>query len=52
MQIDFSPPWKRISMISGLEEATGTTFPHMEAPEMQGFLEALCKKHEVCGVVL
>jgi lysyl-tRNA synthetase class 2 len=45
--IDFSPPWKRIGMISGLEEATGTKFPEMEAPEMPAFLESLCKKHEV-----
>jgi lysyl-tRNA synthetase class 2 len=47
IDIDFSPPWKRISMIEGLEEATGTTFPLMEAPEMPAFLEALCKKHQV-----
>ena len=46
-RIDFSPPWKRISMISGLEEATGEKFPLMEAPEMPAFLEALCKKHDV-----
>ena len=46
-RIDFSPPWKRISMIAGLEEATGEKFPLMEAPEMPAFLEALCKKHEV-----
>lgn len=45
--IDFSPPWKRISMIAGLEEATGTTFPLMEAPEMPAFLEGICKKHQV-----
>jgi len=25
--IDFSPPWRRVSMIAGLEEATGTKFP-------------------------
>lgn len=47
VQIDFSPPWRRISMISGLEEAIGVKFPPMESPEMQGFLEGLCKKHNV-----
>lgn len=47
VEIDFSPPWKRISMIDGLEEATGEKFPPMEAPEMPAFLEALCKKHNV-----
>lgn len=45
--IDFSPPWRRIGMIEGLEEATGTTFPPLEAPEMPAFLEGLCKKHNV-----
>jgi lysyl-tRNA synthetase class 2 len=45
--IDFSPPWKRIGMIEGLEQATNTKFPLMEAPEMPAFLEGLCKKYEV-----
>lgn len=45
VMVDFSPPWKRVGMIAGLEEATGTTFPAMEAPEMPAFLEALCKKY-------
>jgi lysyl-tRNA synthetase class 2 len=42
VMIDFSPPWRRISMIEGLEEATGTKFPLMESPEMQQFLIDLC----------
>ena len=29
VDIDFSPPWKRISMISGLVEATGVKFPEL-----------------------
>jgi lysyl-tRNA synthetase class 2 len=45
--IDFSPPWKRITMIGGLEEATGLTFPLMESPEMPAFLDNLCKKHDI-----
>lgn len=45
--IDFTPPWRRINMIEGLEEATGTKFPPMESPEMPAFLEDLCKKYEV-----
>lgn len=45
--IDFSPPWRRIGMIEGLEEATATKFPPMEAPEMPAFLEDLCKKYNV-----
>jgi lysyl-tRNA synthetase class 2 len=47
VMIDFSPPWRRISMIDGLEKATGEKFPLMEAPEMPKFLEAICKKHNV-----
>jgi lysyl-tRNA synthetase class 2 len=47
VMIDFSPPWRRISMIDGLEKATGRKFPSMEAPEMAAFLEGLCKEHNV-----
>jgi lysyl-tRNA synthetase class 2 len=45
--IDFSPPWKRITMIGGLEEAIGVKFPSMESPEMPSFLERICKEHNV-----
>lgn len=47
VQIDFTPPWRRIGMISGLEEATGRKFPAMESPEMAPFLEAMCKEYNV-----
>lgn len=47
VMIDFTPPWRRISMIEGLEEATGTKFPSMESPEMTSFLESICKKYQV-----
>lgn len=47
VQIDFSPPWKRISMIDGLEEAIGEKFPPLESPEMVPFLERICKQHNV-----
>ena len=47
VMIDFSPPWRRISMIEGLEEATGTKFPAMEAPEMPGFLIGLLAKYQI-----
>ena len=46
-QIDFSPPWRRVGMIEGLEEATGKKFPALEAPEMPAFLEALCAQYNV-----
>lgn len=47
VMIDFTPPWRRISMIEGLEEACGVKFPPMESPEMQSFLEGLCAQHNV-----
>eukprot|EP00055_Hartaetosiga_balthica_P002631 m.4659 g.4659 ORF g.4659 m.4659 type:complete len:797 (-) comp2270_c0_seq1:141-2531(-) len=49
-EIDFTPPFKRISMIQGLEEATKTTFPKPEdfdKPETRQFLDDLCTKLEV-----
>jgi lysyl-tRNA synthetase class 2 len=47
VHIDFTPPWRRISMIEGLEEAIGMKFPPMESPEMPGFLEGVCKKYDI-----
>lgn len=45
--VDFSPPWKRVPMIAGLEEALGVKFPPLEDASTGPFLEALCKKHNV-----
>lgn len=47
VMIDFSPPWRRVSMMEGLEEATGTKFPPFDSPELPAFLENLCKVHNV-----
>lgn len=47
VMIDFSPPWKRISMIEGLEEAMKVKFPSLESPDLGAFLEAQCKLHNV-----
>ena len=47
LQIDFSPPWRRISMISGLEEATGETFPPLDSPQAHEYFSALCAKHNI-----
>ena len=44
VQIDFKPPWKRISMISGLEEALEVTFPkELASEEARVFLAKLVK---------
>lgn len=47
VMVDFSPPWRRISMIEGLEEATNSKFPPLTDPGTGKWLEELCKKHEV-----
>jgi lysyl-tRNA synthetase class 2 len=47
VEIDFSPPWKRISMISGLEEVMGVKFPDLSDPSANQFFQDLCKQHEV-----
>lgn len=47
VKIDFSPPWKRISMIEGIEQATNTKFPPLDSPDLVPFLEDLCKQHNV-----
>lgn len=40
--IDFSPPWRRISMIQGLEEALGVNFPQdLASDQAQQFLANL-----------
>jgi len=48
MEIDFTPPFKRISMIEGLETALKVKFPTDLASEStRKFLEDLCVKHQV-----
>ncbi len=50
VMIDFSPPWRRISMMEGLEQATGKKFPDLKDPSMASFLEEICAEHDiVCG---
>ncbi|XP_053668632.1 lysine--tRNA ligase [Anopheles marshallii] len=49
-EIDFTPPFKRISMISSLEEILKVQFPaadELHTPEAARFLDALCVKHDV-----
>ena len=47
VEIDFSPPFKRISMIDGLNEAMNTTLPDLDDPEIIPKLQALLEKHEL-----
>lgn len=50
MTIDFSPPWRRVSMMSGLEEAMNEKFPSLDSPDAHAYFDNLCVKHGVdCG---
>lgn len=48
--IDFSTPFRRVSMIEGLEEALGVKFPsatELHTEETRQFLDDQCRKHNV-----
>ncbi|KAF0724562.1 hypothetical protein Ae201684P_012496 [Aphanomyces euteiches] len=45
--IDFTPPFKRISIIKGIEQAIQEPLPAMDDPELVPKLLALCEKHNV-----
>lgn len=50
ININFKPPFKRIPMMKGLEEALGVKMPDNEklgTPEARAFFEGLLKKHNV-----
>jgi len=49
--VDFTPPFKRINLIEGLESATGLKFPEdLTTTEANQFLSDLCYKKEIkCG---
>jgi lysyl-tRNA synthetase class II len=48
IDIDFTPPFRRISMVSGLEEALGVKLPgDLDSEEARLALVELCKKHGV-----
>lgn len=49
-EIDFTPPFRRISMIGDLEKELSVKFPpatQMSSKETNDFLSALCTKHQV-----
>mmetsp|Transcript_34754 Transcript_34754/g.111023 ORF Transcript_34754/g.111023 Transcript_34754/m.111023 type:complete len:330 (+) Transcript_34754:951-1940(+) len=48
LEIDFTPPFRRIPMISGLEEKLGVKIPlPLESDETNAFLKGLCAEHGV-----
>jgi len=47
VEIDFTPPFKRISMIEGLEEKIGEKLPELDDPEIDAKLETILEKFEL-----
>lgn len=48
IEIDFTPPWRRISMVSGLEEALNVKFPEdLMSNESRAMLLDLVTKHNI-----
>jgi lysyl-tRNA synthetase, class II len=47
VEIDFTPPFKRISMCSGLEEVLNCKIPQLDDPQADDILRALLAEHEV-----
>lgn len=50
VEIDFTPPFKRISMMKTLEEVLKITLPHpseLNTPEATQMLSDICEKHEI-----
>lgn len=46
LTVDFTPPFKRVSMIDGLEEATGRAFPKdLASPGARLFLDRVCVEY-------
>jgi lysyl-tRNA synthetase class 2 len=53
VEIDFTPPFKRLDLIGDLEKITGEKFPpatELTTPASNKFFDNLCKKHDIeCG---
>lgn len=47
VEIDFTPPFKRISMMEGLEEKMGVKLPAFDDPEIEQKLIALMNEHKL-----
>lgn len=48
VEIDFTPPFKRVHMIKGLEEKCGRSIPSdLSTPEANSYLDGLCKEFNV-----
>jgi len=46
--IDFTPPFRRISIVQGVEEGLGEKIPRpLDSPEANAFLQEACKKRNI-----
>lgn len=46
--IDFTPPFRKVPMLKGLEEKLGVPMPkNLDTPEANAFLSQLAEKHHV-----
>ena len=49
-QLDFTPPFRKVSLLAELERSTGVSFPapdSLSSPEGQSFLQKLCLEHRL-----
>jgi len=48
IEIDFTSPWRRVSMMEELEKVLGKKFPEdLESPETREFFDKLCVELKV-----
>jgi lysyl-tRNA synthetase class 2 len=47
VEIDFTPPFKRISMMEGLEEAMGIKLPALDDPEVDEKLKLILEERDI-----
>lgn len=47
VEIDFTPPFARVSMVSGLEERLGVKLPSFDDPSANQFFADLCAKYDL-----
>ena len=48
MEVDFSPPWKRVSILEELEKILKKEFPkELETAEAREYFDKLCKELNV-----
>ncbi|KAL0216634.1 hypothetical protein P9112_008818 [Eukaryota sp. TZLM1-RC] len=44
LELDFTPPFRRVSLIDGIEEGLGRSLPPLDSPDIRDRLDELCKE--------